>query len=389
LYPKNLMHLSETQNRSVKLGTRRAPDGTLLIELAGTWRLKDAAPTFEAFEPTLASEPQFSRAAYDASGLGEWDSSIVSFLVKMSEALRRREVMEDRSGLPSGLRRLISLAEAVPERAGARTEEKRGPILARIGTAGIAVLEGTEEYLSFIGQCGIAFVKLLRGKARYRRVDFMVVLEQCGAQALGIVALISFLVGAILAFMGAVQLQQFGASIYVADLVAVGMTREMGAMMTAIIMSGRTGAAFAAQLGSMKVSQEVDALTTMGISPFEFLVLPRMIALLLMMPLLCAFSDVVGMLGGAAVGVGMLDVPFSSYYRETISSVTLTNFFGGLFKSAVYGLLIAIAGCLYGFKSGSSSSAVGDAATKAVVSGIVMIVVACGIFAVIFNVLGI
>jgi phospholipid/cholesterol/gamma-HCH transport system permease protein len=187
--------------------------------------------------------------------------------------------------------------------------------------------------------------------------------------------------------MGAVQLQQFGASIYVADLVAIGMARDMGAMMTAIIMAGRTGAAFAAQLGSMKVTQEIDALTTMGISPFEYLVLPRMMALVLMMPLLCAFSDVVGMLGGAAVGLGMLNIAFTTYYRETIAAVSLTNFFGGLFKSAVYGALIAMAGCLYGFKSGSSSSAVGDAATEAVVSGIVMIVLACGIFAVIFNAL--
>ena len=206
-------------------------------------------------------------------------------------------------------------------------------------------------------------------------------------QRIGIVALISFMVGAILAFMGAVQLQQFGASIYVADLVAIGMAREMGAMMTAIIMSGRTGAAFAAQLGSMKVTQEIDALTTMGISPFEYLVTPRIIALVLMMFLLCAFSDCIGMLGGAAVGVGMLDVPFKSYYRETISALSLTDFFGGLFKSSIYGGIIAMAGCLYGFKSGSSSSAVGDAATRAVVSGIVMLVVACGIFAVIFNVL--
>jgi len=154
-------------------------------------------------------------------------------------------------------------------------------------------------------------------------------------------------------------------------------------------MSGRTGAAFAAQLGSMKVNQEIDALSTMGVSPFEYLVLPRMMALVLMMPLLCAFSDVVGMLGGAAVGVGMLGVPFPSYYRETIAAVSLTNFFTGLMKAATYGVLIALAGCLYGFKSGSSSSAVGDAATRAVVSGIVMIVLACGLFAVIFNVLGI
>jgi phospholipid/cholesterol/gamma-HCH transport system permease protein len=381
------MQAIEVEKNKARLGTTRKAGGLLIIELAGDWLLERGAPTFDSFGPTLANEQRLERVAYDAAHLGHWDSAAVSFLVQTSRTLQARRIAEDCSQLPSGLQRLVALARAVPERAGARAVEKREPLLARIGAAGIALGDGATEYLSFIGQYALAFASLVRGKARYRREDFLVVLQSCGANALGIVALISFLVGAILAFMGAVQLQQFGASIYVADLVAIGMAREMGAMMTAIIMAGRTGAAFAAQLGSMKVTQEIDALTTMGISPFEFLVLPRMVALILMMPLLCAFSDVIGMLGGAAVGVGMLDVPFGSYYRETIAAVSLTNFFGGLFKSAVYGGLIAMAGCLYGFKSGSSSSAVGDAATKAVVSGIVMIVLACGMFAVIFNVL--
>ncbi len=168
--------------------------------------------------------------------------------------------------------------------------------------------------------------------------------------------------------MGAVQLSQFGAAIYVADLVGIGMVREMGAMMTAIIMSGRTGAAFAAKLGTMKVTQEIDALTTMGISPLEFLVLPRVLALVLMMPLLCLYADFVGILGGAFVGVTMLDLAPRSYFRETISTLTFANLLGGLFKATVYGALIAVAGCLRGFQCGNSSSAVGDAATQAVVT---------------------
>ena len=202
-------------------------------------------------------------------------------------------------------------------------------------------------------------------------------------------SLIAFLVGVILAFMGAVQLSQFGASIYVADLVGIGMVRDMGAMMTAIIMSGRTGAAFAAKLGTMKVTQEIDALTTMGISPLEFLVLPRVLALLMMMPLLCLFADFVGILGGAFVGVAMLDLSLTSYLRETISSITFVDFAGGIIKGTTYGGLIALAGCLRGFQCGDSSSAVGDAATAAVVMSIVMVVAACGAFAVAFNFLGI
>ncbi len=217
----------------------------------------------------------------------------------------------------------------------------------------------------------------------------MVAIQDCGANAFGIVTLISFLVGTILAFMGAVQLEQFGASIFVADLVGIGMARDMGAMMTAIIMAGRTGAAFAAQLGTMKVTQEIDALTTMGISPMEFLVLPRVLALILMMPLLCFYSDLMGMLGGSAVGTGMLGLSFTSYFRETLHAVTLSDVLGGVFKSSVYGVIIAISGCLRGFQCGSNSSAVGDAATSAVVTGIVFIVIACGAFALVFNIIGI
>jgi phospholipid/cholesterol/gamma-HCH transport system permease protein len=314
------MEPARTAQREPQLSTRRAPDSTLVIELKGAWRLDGTAPTFDSLAPKLAAERDLRRVAFDASGLDDWDSSVVSFLVQASEVLRSRGLTEDRAGLPSGLARLVALAEAVPERAGAKRSEESMGILARIGTAGMAAAATAADYVNFMGQCAIAFAKLMVGRARYRRSDFVEVLQQCGFQALGIVSLIAFLFGAILAFMGAVQLQQFGASIYVADLVAIGMAREMGAIVTAIIMSGRTGAAFAAQLGSMKVTQEIDALTTMGISPFEFLVLPRMMALILMMPLLCAFADALGMLGGAAVGVGMLDVPFLSYYRETIAS---------------------------------------------------------------------
>ena len=166
------------------------------------------------------------------------------------------------------------------------------------------------------------------------------------------------------------------------------MARDMGAMMTAIIMAGRTGAAFAAQLGTMKVTQEIDALTTMGISPMEFLVLPRVLALILMMPLLCFYSDLMGVLGGAAVGSGMLGLSFTTYFRETCTRSRWRDVLGGVFKSSVYGVIIAIAGCLRGFQCGNSSSAVGDAATSAVVTGIVFIVVACGVFALVFNILG-
>jgi phospholipid/cholesterol/gamma-HCH transport system permease protein len=235
----------------------------------------------------------------------------------------------------------------------------------------------------------MAFGKLFTGRARFRSSDLMVIIQDCGASALGIVTLISVLVGLILAFVGAIQLEAFGAQIYVADLVGIATVREMGAMMTAIVMAGRTGAAFAAQLGTMQVNEEIDALATLGLSPMEFLVLPRMIALILMMPLLCLYSDFVGIFGGATVGVGVLGLSLQSYLHESIRALTMVALVGGLVKSAVYGVLIALAGCYQGFECGNSSAAVGQATTAAVVSSIVMIVTACGMFAVLFNILGI
>jgi phospholipid/cholesterol/gamma-HCH transport system permease protein len=233
----------------------------------------------------------------------------------------------------------------------------------------------------------LALGALLRGRARFRVVDLLEVIRECGPRALGIVSLISFLIGLILGFVGAVQLQQFGASIFVANLVAIAMTREIGCIMTAIVMAGRTGAAFAAQLGTMTTNQEIDALSTMGISPMEFLVLPRMLALILMMPLLTIYADVVGILGGAVVGVGMLGLGPTEYFEQTRGAVSLTSFFIGVGKSVVFGVLVALVGCLRGMQSGRSAAAVGLAATSAVVTSIVLIIVIDGIFAVILDVL--
>lgn len=367
----------------------RIGDGILLIRLSGAWRLKRGLASTTALERELQTSPLPGRVAFDAQKLTGWDSSVLTFLINVSELCRRRSVPLDREGLPSGIRRLLDLSEAVPERKGARKDVMEATVLERIGTTTIGAAGSAAEMLAFLGEMTITFARLLGMKARYRTSDLLLLIQECGAQALPIVTLISFLVGVILAFVGAVQLKQFGAQIYVADLVGIAMMREMGAMMTAIIMAGRTGAAFAAQLGTMKVTQEVDAFTTAGFSPLEFLVLPRAVALVLMMPLLCLYSDFVGVLGGAAIGVGMLNLSWTTYFQETAKAITVTDVLGGVFKSSVYGVLIALAGCLRGLQCGNSSSAVGEAATSAVVTGIVAIIVACGTFAVVFYVLGI
>ena len=258
-----------------------------------------------------------------------------------------------------------------------------------MGTHTVESLRSSREMLDFIGEAFVALARFLVGRAQFRRSDLILIIQESGAQALPIVSLISLLVGLILAFIGAVQLMMFGAQIYVANLVGIAMVRVMGAIMTGIIMSGRTGASFAAQLGTMQVNEEIDALKTLGVSPMEFLVLPRMLALVLMMPLLCLYADLMGVLGGLIVGVGMLDLSLTEYVQRTQVAIGLDDFLLGVFKGALFGVLVAISGCYYGMQCGRSASAVGLAATSAVVAAIVLIIASDGFLAVITNVIGI
>jgi phospholipid/cholesterol/gamma-HCH transport system permease protein len=367
----------------------RTRDGDLIVEVSGSWWIRRGMPSMELVEHEFDGAQPPRRVVVRARDLRRWDTSLLMLVTGIDEICKERGIPAERSGLPEGLTRLIGLAETVAEKTDVRTAQPPRSWLEWIGTRAIDVNDAVGEFLEFLGALIVSFANLIRHRARLRLSDLLEVVQQCGADALGIVTLISYTVGVILAFMGAVQLQQFGAAIYVADLVGIAIVRDMGAMMTAIIMAGRTGAAFAARLGTMKVTQEIDALTTMGISPMEFLVLPRVMALVMMMPLLCLYSDFMGIMGGATISAGMMGISVSEYMHETIHAVALGDLAGGLFKGTVYGALIAYSGCLRGFQCGNSSSAVGDAATAAVVTAIVMIVTACGVFAWLFNVLGI
>jgi phospholipid/cholesterol/gamma-HCH transport system permease protein len=376
--------VSHPTHAAAAMHVSRPTTETLLLHLAGHWRLQNGLPSADDFTKQLEGEPRLSRLRFETQDITSWDSGLLTFLRKVEDVCQRRQITVDRGGLPDGVRRLLDLAAAVPERQGARRQGAKDPILARIGKGTIAVVEAAGDMLRFLGEAFLAFLKLLRGQTSFRSSDLFLLLQECGAQALPIVTLISFLVGAILAFIGAVQLQQFGAQIYVANLVGLAMALEMAAMMTAIIMAGRTGAAFAAQLGTMQVNQEIDALTTLGIAPMEFLVLPRMLALMLMVPLLTVYANLMGMLGGAAIAASMLDVSLVVYYNQTREALTLKYFAQGLIKSAVYGGIIALSGCMRGMQSGRSAAAVGEAATSAVVTSIVGIIVASAILTVIY-----
>ena len=383
---KTIKHYA--QETSAELSVSRGETDTLLLNFAGNWRITQAIPSADDVIKQVASEPQKIRSiSFKTNDLIAWDSGLLTFLVKIFDWCQQKEISIDKTGLPQGAQRLLNLVAAVPERAGARKETVRESFLSRVGAAVIELCRSLPELLAFIGEAFVAFLKLLTGKARFQRRDLWIILQQTGAQALPIVSLISLLVGLILAFVGAVQLRMFGAQIYVADLVGIGMVRVLGAVMTGVIMAGRTGAAFAAELGTMQVNEEIDALKTLGIPPMEFLVLPRMLALMLMMPLLCLYADLMGLLGGLIVGVGILDLNFMEYINETRSAVDLTNLWIGIFHGGVFGVLVALSGCLRGMQCGRSAAAVGQATTSAVVTSIVCIVVATAIITLICEVL--
>jgi len=380
---------TEAKPAQCEISFSRPKDDTLCISFAGSWGIESDLPPVDEVLKQVESGPETRHVTFDARSITDWDSVFLTFLTKIIDHCSQNNIQTDKEGLPQGAQRLLTLVFAVPERKGARRESTRESFLSRVGTEVINFGHATIEILDFLGESFIALGRMFRGKARFRRSDLFLIIQECGSQALPIVSLISLLVGLILAFVGAVQLTMFGAQIYVASLVGIAMVRVMGAVMAGIIMAGRTGAAFAAQLGTMQVNEEIDALKTMGISPMEFLVLPRMIALLLMMPLLCLYADLMGVLGGLIVGVGMLDLNFMEYYNMTCASVRLKDFWIGLFQGSVFGVLVAMAGCLRGMQCGRSASAVGDAATSAVVTGIVSIIVATAIITVMLSVLGI
>ena len=372
-----------------EIGMEQTSADTLKVIIAGHWKLGAELPGADQVERMLASRPGFRNLVFDTRELASWDTGLLTFLVNLRKFCSQQKISLNNDGLPKGAQRLLELASAVPEKKDARQAEERVSFLIHVGNETVDFFRSAGEMLEFLGDTVIAVLSLLRGKAQYRRSDLGLIMQACSVEALPIVSLICFLVGLILAFIGAIQLKLFGAQIYVADLVGIAMVRLMAAIMTGIVMAGRTGGAFAAQLGTMQVNQEIDALKTLGISPMEFLVLPRMLALGLMMPLLCLYANVMGILGGMVVGVGMLNIGFIEYSNETAKAVNLWNLGIGLFSGIVFGVIVALAGCMRGMQCGRSASAVGDAATSAVVTAIVGIIVSTAVITVLCNMLGI
>lgn len=347
--------------------------GRLTLVLSGDWTLEARLPP-DLSRFTGALSNTVTSLSFDCTTLERWDTYLLVFLRQLIQICRKQDIQVTYAALPSGVQRLLILSSRGDVHRQPAESSSRS-LVTQAGLLTIDLVHKGKAFVAFIGEIIIACFALLRGKSPFRWRDFFYFVQAAGAEALPIVSLISILVGIILAFVGAVQLQMFGAQIYVANLVGLAMVMEMGAMMSGIIMAGRTGAAYAAQLGTMQVNEEIDALLTLGISPVGFLVLPRMLALMFMMPLLCIYADILGIIGGAVIGVFMLDLSVTEYMLYTQKAITTNQCLQGVLKSCVYGVLVGYAGCLRGLQCGRSASAVGEAATSAVVTAIVLIIV--------------
>jgi len=362
------------------LAVSDAPDGRMVLTLSGrlvaetvpaVWREALHAVRGAATRPVTV----------DASRVDYCDGAGIALLVDL---LREpREAPVEVTNLAPAYRALLAQFDPRGLVQDLDPEPPRRPAIEEIGRTAATVARDLRVQVEFLGQATAALFSAIRHPSTVRWRDVWIVCERVGADALPIVALISFLLGLILAFQSAVPMKNYGAEIFVADLIGLGMVRELGTLMTAILLAGRTGAAFAAEIGTMRVNQEIDALTTMGIDPVRFLVSTRVIAAVMMTPLLSIFAVLVGMLGGAFTMLSY-GVPFVTFASEVDSAVKFGDFMAGWVKSFVFALAIAGIGCLRGLQTAAGASAVGDSATRAVVSGLVLIVIIDGVFAVIY-----
>lgn len=370
------LHHTECPDGTLEITVSAESTGSQTIDSAGAVRI-------------IAGLTKGSRVRIVGNSLNETDSRLLAWIFSVARECSRLGVMLSLEAMPEQITRQIALALSVPERKGAKREHHKDSVIITIGKATVGIVTDLKGWLNFLGELLVSLSSFVKGRARVPVRDIWNIVDECGPGALPIVTLISTLVGVILAFIGAQQLRQFGAQIFVANLVSVAMLREMGAVMAGVIMAGRTGAAFAAQLGTMQVNEEIDALKTFGISPMQYLVVPRVVALVVMMPLLCVYADMLGILGGAVVSSLTLDISLMQYFNQAKTAVHLADLWLGVFKSCVFGVLIAIAGCLSGIRCGRSASAVGVAVTSAVVSGIVAIVLSDALFAFITELVGV
>lgn len=363
--------------------------GGLRLVLKGTLNAQSAQRLWpEVMRKVAQSNP--SLLQIDAGGLETIDTAGMALLLELKARQQERQADFRIEGLRQDLTDLMEMFDPgpPPEPPSGRGAGVLVRSVHRVGESAHGLVTGFHAQVSFMGELSIRLLGVLVRPSRLRWADTFLIAEKAGANAVGIVALMGFLIGLILAFQSGIAMQKFGAEIYVADLVVISLFRELGPLITAFIFASRSGSAFAAELGTMKVNEEVDALVTMGLDPIRFLALPRIVAAVCVMPLLTMFNILFGLIGCGLV-MASFGFPVPTYINEIQQAASLGDLFGGLAKTFVFGALIAGIGCLRGLQTGNSPSAVGDSATRAVVSGIVAIVIADGMFAVAYYYLGI
>lgn len=358
------------------------------LRLTGDWIARATGIRSAAEVDRVLDQAAGTTLRLDCTGLGQWDSALIAFVEMLRERQGNERIRLDESGLPDAARRLLALASAGAT-APAPIETSRPSLAARVGQAYFDAWSGAVAIAALVGETALRSAAALARRASVRGRDVLQLVSEAGPGALGIVALVNGLVGAIIAFVGAVQLQRFGAGIYIANLVGIAIVREMAAIVTAVVMAGRTGGAYAAHLATMQQNEEIDALNALGIPVFDFLVLPRVAALVTMMPLLYLYGCAVGLFGGYVVSLAVLDLTSASFLEQLRGAVPAAQFEIGLSKSVVFGALVALAACHIGLRAGRSAAEVGRAATSAVVAGIIGVIALDAVFAVCTNVLGI
>ena len=360
-------------------------DGRRVLALAGRLDATTIRRVWDEGRHAIAAVPS-QRVVVDAANVEYCDGAGIALLINLMQQRKAGDVQV--ANLKPAFETLLQQFDTHALDHDLDPPPPRRPAVEEIGIIAAGMGKDLREQIVFIGETTAALFYALLNPATIRWKDVWRICERVGADALPIVALISFLLGVILAFQSAIPMRKFGAEIFVADLIGLAMLRELGPLMTAILLAGRSGAAFAAEIGTMTVNQEVDALTTMGLDPVRFLVTPRIIAALLMTPLLTLFADLISLLGGAMT-LQSFSIPFVTFVHEVEGIVDYSDFMAGFVKSFVFAILIAGIGCLRGLQTSAGASAVGDAATRAVVSGIILLVVVDGVFAVLYFVLDI
>lgn len=364
-------------------------DHILEITFSGDWQISRSLPSLKEVLSKFEKFCNIRGLCIKVNDLGSWDSSLLIFTTALIRKAYENNLTIDDKKLPSGIKNLTYLALTSPPNIEAQKNFRQLSFLERIGDISLSIPYTIQNIFTFLGEVTLATKRIFIGKSDCTTANVWLCIQEAGVEALPIVSLISLLVGLILAFVGVIQLRMFGAEIYVSSLVAIGMTRIMGAIMTGVILSGRTGAAYAATIGTMKVNEEIDAITAIGIHSSDFLVMPRIIALTSMTPLLVVYADFMGMLGGFFVGVGILGIEPLEYITFTKKGFSLQNLWVGIIHGIIFGVIIALTGCYQGLNCGENASAVGLATTSAVVYSIVGIIIATACLTVIFNIFNI